>query len=87
MISSSSGIRPVFQNSQQVYANCISTHPQGIFNKNLVRTFQSNNRRVASILSGAYLAGSIAFVPRNINEFQRAVGQSGGSGSPPKNKF
>ena len=82
-----SGTRPVFKNSQQVYANCISTHAPNIFNKNLVKTFQSNNHRISNILTGKYLGGTTSFIPRDINNYKRAVGQSGGSGSSPKNKF
>lgn len=51
-----------FTTSAQVYRNCITRHPANIINKDLVKTHESNNMRIAAKLNTFGIKGTFALV-------------------------
>lgn len=77
-------IKKTFTTSGEVYANCLNTHSNSIVNKNLIKTEQSNNMRIAQKLASTNLGGKPAFVNRGPPNI---YGEYAGQGAPLRNKF
>lgn len=54
-----------FTTSEQVYRSCITRRPANIINKNLVKTHESNNMRIAAKLNTCGIKGNFALVQQD----------------------